>query len=225
VKGEFMGIRIHKKIGYGLVDVKTKKYNIVDTRFNMKDGYFSKDVYDQEEYNFDEFRKHIDNILKKDNSISMLLGQLPKKNLNFYDVITHNAEYGLSKVVLFQPFYKDWSRYDNIIDYMEVTESIPTVKPLNRCIYPFESYINLNTGLPYIEINNNKLYCHDILRDAKFYGSSFIKEIGFSNIKELKNNIVPIVPEIIKEYCKWLKVFNDDSTILTLKPLVYTYWS
>lgn len=223
-----MGIRIHKFLGYGLDDVKCSKGYISDERFNLVDGYFSKDK-DVESFEMSDFIKYIVGEAdkeKKAEGFTMLtfdIQQLKTQKWDFYDVIRHESEFGMKKVVVFRPFLKDWLRYDDIIDYMEAKDCKNRLKVLDRPIFPYESWIDKNTGHPYIMIKGKKTMCHDIIRDLNF--GFYRDDLGFKNEKEARENIVPLVPEIIRKYCEYLKVFKDKSTCLTLKPMIYTYWS
>jgi hypothetical protein len=229
-----MGIRIHKRMGYGLADVKhNTDGEITDKRFNLKDGWFNLSFEQKEKKSFKKFEEHLKNVVEKDkkengcSSLFLELITLKENKFDFVDLIHHDSEFGISKIVLFQTFYKDWSRYDDIIDYMEAKDCTSTYKMFNKPIYPYDSWINIKTGLPYIEVDGTKLMCHDLLRNINYFKTELysVKHLGYESAQELKKDIVPMVPEIIKEYCKFLKVFNDEETVKTLKPMTYTYWS
>lgn len=240
-----MGIRIHKKIGYGLDDVQYQDIKIVDQRFNLEDGYFAFDCEDQEEiFSGSKFFEHLEKRVEneqKEKNISMLLfdfcylKDLNLKEFDFFDYITYDSEFGLKNVILFQTFSEDWTRYDNIIDYVEETENRQknNYKILKRPIYPYENWINLKTGLDYLEVDGKRLRLVELLRAVNYFeefvdievDEEYLKTFGFDSIEDVKNNIKPAVPEIIKEYCKWLKIFKDEKIVDTLKPMVYNYWS
>ena len=239
-----MGIRIHKLLGYGLSDVVAEEYDIQDSRFNLEDGYFAYDAYEQEEkFTYANFIQHLKKVMEEDKQrkgISMLSFEIhdfetEKKKKNIYDLIHHNGEFGLPNVVLFQTGAKDWSRYDNIIDYMEDTHNVDSIENkvtiFDRPIYPYESWTNLKTGLTYFEKDGKRLQPFELLRAVNWMieekqdiNIEYLKSFGFDSIEDVKKNVVPMVPEMIVELCKYLKVFKDDATILQLKPMIYTYW-
>jgi hypothetical protein len=206
-----MGIRIHKKLGYGLKDVKTKNNEIIDKRFNIKN------IYDLVLKSFEDFKKTL-------NPTQLFLID-EKIKWDFSDVITYDEEFGLKNVILFQPFIKSWSRYDNSIDYYENPSQMSKIKLINRSLYPFESYINLKTNLNYILVNDTRFSLINIIQilNSDYSNEYDYSEYGFVDKKDAQTNIVPIVPDIIHAYIKYLNIFNDENTILTLKPMIYTY--
>jgi hypothetical protein len=207
-----MGIRIHKKLGYGLKDVKTKNNEIIDKRFNIKN------IYDLFLKSFEDFKKTL--------NPTQLFVIDEKIKWDFSDVITYDEEFGLKNVILFQPFIKSWSRYDNSIDYYENPSQMSKIKLINRSLYPFESYINLKTNLNYILVNDNRFSLINIIQilNSDYSNDYDYSKYGFVDKKDAQTNIVPIVPDIIHAYIKYLNIFNDENTILTLKPMIYTYW-
>jgi len=232
-----MSTRINKLLGYGLKDVKSKKFNIIDPRFNLEDGYFAFDSEKQEnKFTFKKFIQHLKNKIEQDEKPSMLSFEVydykKNKDKNIYELVHFDPEFGLPNVVLFQTTSKDWSRYDDIIDYIDAKNCKPKVTTINRPIYPYESWTNLKTGLNYLEIDGKRLQLVEFLQAINWMikhkqpcNLEYLNEFGFDSIEDAKTNIVPMVPEIIKELCIYLKVFKDESTILQLKPMIYTYWA
>lgn len=233
-----MGIRVHKILGYGLTDVKCRKNGYInDKRFNLVDGYFAKGN-DQERYEIKDFVTHLTNKIKNNkDDVELSLAEYDlqvikgKNDAEFYKVIEHDSEFGLKNVALFTTFHKDWHRYDDIIDYMEL-EGIPTpsVRVLDRTIWPYEGYINVKTKDRFIHFTDgskDKISAFELrrcLNDKVFAKKLDFKKFGFESFKDMNKSIVPIVPRIIHEYCSWLKVFNNDDTIFELKPMIYTVW-
>lgn len=230
-----MGIRVNKMLGYGLTNVKCRRNGFInDERFNLEDGYFSRNV-DQEEYSIKKFTEHLKKIVdedKKKNGFSMLefeAVELKSKKYEFYDVIDHDSEFGKPSVVLFRPFLKDWKRHDDIIDYIELDATpISKVKKIKRSLYPYDGYINLKTKLNYILSDKEKIQLHEVLRMSEYLNDEQMTKAaihyGFIDKEDMLKNIVPIVPTIIHEYCKWLKVFKNPDTVYELTPLIYTIW-
>lgn len=141
-----MGIRIHKSLGYGLDDVKVKKYNIVDNRFNPQ-GFFKTDYEEREERwsvkkYLEWLESNVDNadeldIWKKSRlhvrefEYSMEIKdakQAIKDRIDFNDCFVHCCEYGMPRVLCIAPLANagrrregrsSWQRYDDNIDYYE----------------------------------------------------------------------------------------------------------
>jgi hypothetical protein len=235
-----MGMRIHKRLGYVLDDVESKDFDITDDRFNLKDGYFGLDYEGREaRFTLKGFTKYISAQHKKEmenEKFSMLtfdLHNLKKNVKNILDMVCFESEFGLPNVVMFQPPSKDWSRWDDIIDYMEAGgNGEDKLNILGRPIYPYEMWVNLKTGLNHVYKDDIRFELYEIRRlinwskeEKSGLGLKAIESWGFDSIEDAEKNIVPGVPEIVKHLCIYLKVFNDDNTVNGLKPAVYTYWS
>jgi len=237
-----MGIRIHKRLGYGLTNVKAKDYTILDKRFNLQDGYFS-NRDDEDTYSIEGFTQHLEAAYERDKKkqgSSMLAFDVhelkdrkgTKRYVSLCDLICHEGEFGLPRVVMFSCLNKGWSRWDDIIDYVEETEKGQKnkVKVLNRPIYPHEFWMHKDTGEQNFEFEGKTQPYHYIRRAIEMgwdkYDWDKLKEVaGIGSLEEAKEKVVPGVPEFIVELCKYLKVFNDEKTVYTLKPMIYTYWS
>lgn len=253
-----MGIRIHKNLGYGLTDVECdSEGQIVDSRFNLTSGYFALDVEDQEDINPKKFieilgeknekaRKEKDYGNDFIYELSLINDHL-KKNKDperFYNYIHFDYEDPNCSSILFQPYMcgKEWSRYDDPIDYCEYLTDYADggisalAKLVNRPIYPYDSWTNLkDLSHCWKDDESGKLISWGQIRqvvcsDSLWKGdpmkkSDYVKQYGFSSSRDFLNNVVPSVPNILVEMCKFLKVFKDDRTIHTLKPMIYVHWS
>ena len=236
-----MGIRIHKCLGYGLTDVKTKKNGaLIDERFNEL-GYLHADCQDREATWTKEgwityFKNHADEDHVWHTSFYK---EGRYKDWEFDDQVVHRTEYGLRNVLLFiPPLYRDWQRCDNIIDYVE--EAAKPKGQVNR----YEVYdlgIWPNTGV-YTDLRTNTRAgrtAHEFwssVRSAKqargkkrkaemlSYAHFKAEKMGFADIEDAKKNLVPEVPEEIKLMCRFLCIFNDEDTIYQLRPMLYIYW-
>jgi len=156
-----VGIRIHKALGYALTDVKCKDHEIIDDRFNPK-GYMHQrfDEDEEEKFTLDgyiEFCKVICDGKIQGESFSALIEYQACERLKEwqdsyrwspYNTIIHDTEGGLSNVCLIIPpgNFKDWRRYDDLIDYHEEKETqkdlIPRVLDISKGIYPYEVFRN-----------------------------------------------------------------------------------
>jgi hypothetical protein len=228
-----MGIRIHKCIGYGLADVKIKDYEIDDDRFyelgagmNIGDNSWCKT----------DFIKY----LKYNSSCQLnihLLSQL--KHWELYDSLIYEPEYGIDNIFLIiPPGYTDWDRYDDIIDYVECENGRVNnyYKILNQGIFPYSGFhqnqygkrLNSNYSCEWWRYYN--LVLDEDIKQEDISGINLIldqlsKKMGFQNFHDCKDNIRPLVPDIIRLFCEWSNIFIDPMTINQLQPMTYTYWS
>jgi hypothetical protein len=245
-----MGIRIHKILGYALTDVEadTDKWEITDPRFN-REGY----LFDREEeaFSIDGFVEYLERRIEEMESneerafdLKLLMRNLTAEKGDpmrydfhgFYDIVNYDMEFGDSSVLITVPpsCTKEWNRYDDAIDYYDPVNRSedggiePNVIPINRALYPWDWYMNTKTNPPTkLDGDQHQLYimARRMLIDGKYPVNDATYElIGVKNGEELKNNIVPIIPLELEEVLKYLKIFKDDNTIYTLRPIIYGYW-
>jgi hypothetical protein len=234
-----MGIRIHKVLGYGLTDVKVKQFAIADPRFNMVDGYFSynedppKNKFTTPGY-IDYMKASKDEHTRFD---AILVKQNSKAQVRSGDWYSYDFEMGKKGVVCFTPLcYPDWKRYDDVIDYYEARSNmVPTVKLLNKPIYPFDSYHDKKTGLGFVEKDGHKFSLGQIMQTAEFLSKKenkalktskeFFNGFDFDDEKDFWARVIPAIPRELIALLEYTKVFNDRQTIFDLKPMIYSYWS
>jgi hypothetical protein len=247
-----MGIRIKKMLGYGLTDVKYDKEEdkIIDDRFNPL-GYLLSDWEDQEEiWTRDGWIKFADNHIEEYDlhmHNRFFNNFKPLKSWEPYDSIVYDEEFGDEKVFLIIPpehAYRTgegWIRNDNIIDYHEEyilnkDGGAPRHHFVDGGIWPYQSsYDNKKTGkrldrnahewrYDYRLVNKDLIDFRTIHMMWQFL-DKFAKKMGFDGYLDAEENIVPMIPGEVKAFCEWLNLFNDESTIWELKPLLYIYWS
>src|SRR5574343_82705 len=151
-----MGISIQTVMGYGLTDVITKDGELTDTRFN-NNGF----LFDSSNGTYSSL-KFRDSVLYQPD-IDIFTKQSVDQVTSFYDYIHHDAENGLDNVLCIVPpgHGLRWYRSDDDIDYMLASSGVfpvpsdepcsPWVRVLDRPIYPYLNYINLDTKQP---VNN-----------------------------------------------------------------------
>lgn len=200
-----MGIRIHKVLGYGITDLKTKDGNktdkiIVDERIN-KNGFLMVDYEQREKWKVEDYLKYIIDHEKEDEyyDAEVLKGSITTRIIrrdfnklketvyNIDELVIYDWEYGMPQVVVFVPIthINDWTRYDDVIDY----------------------YDSINYGTGSIE-NEIKILSGGIF--------------PYSSINSKTNK--KIIPFEIRMLCKYLKIFVDDKYIDDLEPVLYSYW-
>jgi hypothetical protein len=244
-----MGIRIHKILGYALTDVQadTDKWEITDPRFN-KDGY----LFDPEEVKFsvDGFKAYLTRKIlasKEDDEnderfdLKLILRGLEKNPddmfsrpiRGLYDCINYDMEFGDPKVLVVVPpsCTKEWSRYDDAIDYYDpVNQSAdggiePSVIHLDRPLWPWDTLISTKT-MPPKPLNHFQSQAYYLWKNGHIVTDEdlYAEKIGFETIEEMKRYVMPIIPLEVVELLKYLKIFNDEKTIYELRPVIYGYW-
>jgi hypothetical protein len=141
-------------------------------------------------------------------------------------------------VLVVRPATKtDWFRYDDTIDYM--TETYPWredsqsshVQVYKHGPFPFNgSYMDARDGrrlpdlvFPWWQIQNSKVR-PDELENTFGALEIFALEMGFAGHEEAKVNVVPEVPDEIRDLAEFGHLFPDPGTWLQLRPLLYTWW-
>lgn len=242
-----MGIRVTKVLGYGLTDVKTRKWDIADGRINRKSLLFD---YDSEA-TFDDYLEWLKaeyptDDRKMDNfSMDMwLFKEREKEDFDWrdktgawypQDLVHHGIEYMMKNVLLIRPLScKDWMRHDNPIDYIEETEkfrdnpdgSANHVMMVPGGIFPYNgSFMNARTG----ERVKDGITLYRILTwkgwDTLYNLDSAAKDMGFNDGDDVRQNLVPVVPNEVRDLARWGKLFTNDDVWKQLRPMLYTYWS
>jgi hypothetical protein len=215
-----MGIRIHKVLGYGLVDFKFENWKFVDERFNDIQPF----IYDEnpESWNISNYIKWLkkfDTFDAKFESIS--LKEEPSTE-NLADCFVHKGEYGDPNIFVIMPpvFRKQWRRYDDIIDYYGETQCVNWHKVLYDGIQPYTgNFIDNRSGK---EVVDGIAYF--TFRNKKFK-DELAKKLGFKDSRECDKYLTPKIPECVKYLCEYCNLFKDKSTVWQLKPMIYTYWS
>lgn len=241
-----MGIRIHKFIGYGLNDLKfDDQERLIDDRIN-NDALGSTTYLDGSDKEYWEWLEAVNNDREEPWEKNFLDAHYLKEKIEkksktdwIFDCIAHNPEYGRASTIVIRPFScKDWSRYDDVIDYMEETylyepskkySYMPRVDVFKHGIYPFNAlYMDVRTGerldsniMPWIRARSAN-------EDEAPYDSSTLDElakiVGFDNHQEADENVAPVVPLEIQDIANYLKLFTDDKVLTQLRPMLYTYW-
>jgi len=242
-----MGIRIHKYLGYGLVDLNTEEN---DSRFNPN-GIISlyQESGDDEVFRWSVggFLQHCEEIADRDDNFELKLmlkvinDDTDRFKTHLTNHIIYDQEDGLPNVILFTPFDShDWGRYDDIIDYYDYDGYgvEPVIKVLDRPIYPHIGYINNETG----ERADSLLEQSIISNRNAYYNLKFDRATDENDV-ELNHHIMEVmlerlgcelhwtekwnvvIPTPLIEFLRYTEVFTDDSTIWKLQPMIYTFWS
>jgi hypothetical protein len=260
-----MGIRVHKVLGYGLTDLKFKKtkssIKMVDERIDWEK--YEERFYSYNEENFENLISWMEN--NKDSlqilldneyigcklaiDISSEIGMVKsfkngKAKASFLsDCIIHNSEYGLPNVmVLVAPSnYKEWFRYDDIIDWEEETFKNDgrgrVIKLNNSGIYPYNScmFRFRKPKKSFAEDSYAFEHC-DELGPVLIMPAAYSQLVGRWDkkrgptatgdfLQHLKKDFRPRLPLDILALFQWSQIFKSVDTINDLRPIIYVYWS
>jgi hypothetical protein len=238
-----VGIRVHKVLGYGLTDVKTRKWKIADGRINSKSPLFDYDTeatFDnyidwlKEKYSTDESRTasfNMDMWYVREREEEGFDWYKKTGAFTFCDLI-HRGENTMKNVLLIRPLAaSDWSRYDDPIDWIEETYDREDgqsnwYKTLSDGIFPYSgTYMNAHTG----EGVKDGMELHRCFTwegwDKLYNVDALVKACGFADVDDARQNLVPKVPASIRDLCEWGKLFTRDDVWRQLRPMLYTYWS
>ena len=247
-----MGLKINKILGYGLIDLETKGYEITDTRVNPE-GFMGANYQHREERwsvsGFLEFwEKEISSVdlpITDFHLTKMAFDQKGKKPDELHYSVIHRTEYGDSKVLcVVPPSCRDrWHRHDDIIDYTEDTE---VYEQQNRLItlpwgiWPWigsfmdlngEQYVGKNASIA-MEFWRNEAWLRRNNRSRgkkaqmrKKAASYFAEALGFPSRDEAQQGVRPKIPEEVQVLCRYLNLFSNDKTIFQMWPMFYVFWS
>ena len=130
----------------------------------------------------------------------------------FYKFITYDNEFGDADTVLIRPLLspKDWSRYDDAIDYIEANlqghNGEPKVIRHNRTLYPFTNLMRKNPD-SYMGIEEYWEPCY--LDKPKF------------------KEAIPTCTYSVMLILKYMGLVPEDrlaDAVMLLRPTVYSYW-
>ncbi len=239
-----MGIRVSKRIGWGLCDLQTDEDGkIIDSRIN-KEGYIF-DKYD-ERYSIEGYFQLLEKVYQDSKEDQKkfdiildysMMDEMKKSKVQLYDCIRHNSEFGLANILHFVPpiHVGRWTRHDDQIDYYEETinhEQHPRFQLLNRTIYPYDHYIDIESldkdGFPTKIHFWNRLQMFQTIFEKDVINNNEIKKLeevfGFATREEFERRIIPAIPNGLILFLKYAKIFTDDKFIFDLRPMIYVYW-
>lgn len=233
-----MGIRVHKVLGWGLTDLD-KGYQ-ADPRVNWASpllGHDDKMPGASEYWHWLEaWREAAGDKFSFSLDWALLRHDEKRREKDLYGCVVYEHEYGLPEVLVIRPVTKDdWSRFDDDIDYM--TETYPwsadsqknRVQVFDHPPFPFNGfYMDKRDGrklpdavFPWWQLQNGT-------RDREFREQAadlFAREMGFAGHAEAAENVVPQVPEEIRDLAEFGQLFTHAGTWRQLRPLLYTYWA
>lgn len=235
-----MGIRVHKLIGYGLIDVKSKNLGeIIDERFNLNivnSDEFNESLYETDLEEWIQWSLNNIDILKeyqlheKGTESIWEFGFLDKESKNLpyiYDLFVRPSEMMMDNVMVFLPAScaNEWQRYDDVIDWVEEGFDNRVVLLNEKCkngIFPFNSM--LTRCSPHSDPKCELAKKNNLPSNEMF----FLKNVAKTEEDkyDLKNNWRPSIPIEIISFILWTNIFKNPKEIInSLRPLLYVYWS
>ena len=238
-----MGIRLHKFLGYGLTDVKTEGYEITDDRLNKESWVFTY----EEDPTLDDYFQWLDTRpyqVTLDTLSKNMLDEMELKHRRPRDAFAWEPEFGLPNVLAIQPVTAaKWSRHDDTIDYTEEVwlrdrDCEPRVEVVAGGLWPHLGYMDKRTGkllddrsiIPWVRFRNRK-------RGGGKYGpeedtervahveDELARMAGLADNQDALENVIPMVPQEIRDIIQFSKVFTSEDIWTQLRPILYVYWA
>lgn len=226
---------IHKLLGYGLTDVETTGKKFKDKRLSKDGIVFCKDVED--EYHL----IHFFNTLVKTEKEKGDKWRIPRYSMVHYQPYIYDCVHLLpaNGIIAIVPPDKAsfWHRKDDIIDAVIESEFFSkevNCGAINGNIPPHTDFMNKITGkvLDYEEvvIYRDKFQrlqespTNKARKQLEISLDESAKRMGFENMLDANLNMAPAIPDMVVEFVKWLKIFNQPETIYQLRPITLSYW-
>ena len=228
-----MSLKVHKVVGYGIIDIAVNGDKIIDKRFDPN-GYFYDNLND-EKYHLQEFFE----LLYKSNPDKWLVDLY---SMDYHAAIlsdcVHFTIINNHGILTICPPNKShiWTREDDIIDFCEeeTHDHKSCVQFLSHGIPSYNYMMDLRTGEKVASITANEFF--ELFKKYKDSTSSVEKysieptlselacDLKCNTIDDAVENIVPLVPDIVIEFCKFLHLFKDNAIAMSLRPMICIYW-
>jgi hypothetical protein len=225
-----MALRVHKLLGYGLVNLIPN-----DPRLNTEGFFASKDPI--EDFHLGKFFKYLQETDAEKWRVELF--SIAYDFPHLLDCI-YKGKIGNKEILCICPPNKAmvWHRFDDVIDYVEESEihgQTNWYKVFSSGLPSCRYYMDKRTGVKLSTpssldfLKTVSLYTSPQRRNSEKLTdeaalSSLASELGFANVNEAVENVVPFVPPVMVEFCKFLSIFNDEQTVLDLKPMLCVYW-
>lgn len=239
-----MGIRLYKKLGWGLTGLEydRKTGALTDPRVNADALRHREEVGPQ----YLEYLKALRDAEAPESdgwfdlmmTVSMVEAAMAKDGHLPWPV-TRESESGRKDLLLVQPVgFSNWTRYGDAIDQNEENALYPDdwgrLVELPYGIYPFEGlYMDSRDGrkldstakrmIDRLLASKNDDEDKNELRQKA--ADHLARTLGFKGTDEARQCIAPIVPPDIRHVISWLNLFNGPDVWLQLRPMLYIYWS
>lgn len=245
-----MGIRVRKFLGYGLTGVECQE----DPRINWDSplvSYEDRDSISIERYQEFLKRREAEDTAAdpqgrnfRNESAFIRWSLNAGKTFDLSDTVTYDdgeSDDG-AKVLVIRPLTDtDWYRFDETIDWMEESHlrypdqdgnGFDRVDVFPRAtIYPYQFWMDRRDGrrlggmifewIRASRFTSTTATTSDLLIKVL---DEFAKDVGFKSHEEAWANVVPGVPEAVRDVVEFGHLFTDSRTTLELRPMLYTFW-
>lgn len=213
---------VHKVIGYGLGDVRFSDGCCVDGRISGE-GY----VFHPKRYSMDGFQE----FMRADEAYDKLTEQV-----NLKDCIHFGSNHGENTICLAIPHeIKQWYRKGNPIDTLESKAGTPRTFFLETGVPGYRGWMDSRDGRPvpsslyHLFQRECDIYKQPSRCEALKYGqestiAELASDLGFGRMTDAFSFVVPCVPALVRKLATYLNLFSDNGTIMSLRPMIYTYW-
>jgi hypothetical protein len=209
-----MGIRINKKLGFGLDLREVSKICQPDMSWNNDFYDYMENAVLWEKFKEEMLQLKTSDGFKGPSDVFFENYSLEenREKQNFYNFVTYDDEFGDKNLILFQPITssKDWSRYNDSIDYVEESikpSAIPNFTQFNNTLYPYIKLMQPNPEA-FMGIETYWVSCY---KDRPEY-----------------KDAVPFCTYGVMMMLKYMNLVPEDKlvdTIMLIRPTIYTYWS
>lgn len=243
-----MGTRLHKRLGYGYANPQgSSDADAVINLVNPKSFLLNEDrlPFESMQEAWEDYVVFADAWSKERKDRSILLDPWflrdrikNAQRVPFVQEVVHRAykEYATNDVIMVTPvgLLDTWSRFDNIIDYVEEqnigrkTDLVDEVHTFQNGIYPFQaSYLRTDT----METLSNDIMfwiraCNNDERPDSLSDLNDMAQLGgFDSHEHALGLVIPKPPADAVVMALWGKLFLHEEDAYKMRPVYYKYWS
>jgi hypothetical protein len=230
-----MGIRLHRRLGYGLTDLVVTNGFIDDPRIAVDRAGVAV-LYDEDETTVGDYITWLDEhhpgsvegVMARFESALRVHPELRPPH-SLHDLLTWEPDGGDEHVLLLSPLWlPSWRRNDDTIDRIEAPDVRTHVRVLTNGPPPFDgAWVDTRTGelianrhvaLVYYQAAQSDYHSVNVLDDLAV-------ELGFTDHAQAQTYITPLVPDGIRNLAEFLGIFTGPDVASSLRPMLYTWWN
>ena len=236
-----MSWKIHKALGYGITGLQVEDGRLTDTRINLKSPGLSWDEEDTGKWSHQSWLRYLEERNSEDTGMLVSLARnFVHRNPHDITSLSRNVIYsneggdpGTLLIIppgLFTQNYRFNSQIDRYESVFRLGQSMkPTVDILPSGIAPWNGWMHAGS------LNKLDGTCHDLLDwilteappeqvDRGYKALAKYLELDVSPA-EMRMLIMPEIPDSIRIFAEWMSLFKTPDALLSLRPMVYTYWT
>lgn len=214
---------LRKVMGYGICNVAVSDGCCIDNRVSIN-GY----LYNPSHYSMNDFQE----FMRRDNDCVE-----PIPDFSLIDCVHYlKGDKGKYTICLVAPHcIQQWTRKDDPIDHAESETGTSRTLLLNHGLPGYQGLMDGRSGRKISRSSYTLFYqlysrynspsrCDAQRLDDEYALAELASDMGFGTVLDVMDNVVPSVPKIIERLSAYLNLFNDSRVLLTLRPMVLTYW-